>query len=389
MFSARLLRYDLIGDRIEPCYIDDRYAELVRTLKARYEAAAGKPYREIEADLASSPEVLSHDPRVVRGLRETIEEHIALETPSGVSAEEVRRVAFALAAQADPFDRRAVLQEAAKALSVPAEKIPDLLYSDLRSERRLALRSEIPGPAEITRRYNLRLLQTFFRNAQSARIEADSKFCEVYRAAKAHGLLLELKAAGRPGGKPCLEIIGPLGLEGRARKYALAVARFVPCLLALTPVKVGASVIVGGRKARLELGPGDLHRFPLDKPALEESPVGLRFRKDFASLDSKWEIAPATEPLTSAGSGFLPDFAFRLRSDPNVRAYLEILGFWTGRWAARRRALAERMQGCRVIFCADERLSADTEPEEFPGISFRNRLPAEEVLRALESIAGR
>ncbi|MGQ9590871.1 MAG: DUF790 family protein, partial [Planctomycetota bacterium] len=253
MFSARLLRYDRVGDRIEPCTIDRRYAELVRALRARYEAFAGRPYRELEADLANAPETLSYDPRVVRGLREVIEERVALETCARPAASEVRRVAFALAARADPFDARAVFEEAAKALSVPSADVPDLLYADLSTERRIALRGPLLGVPETIDRYNVRLLQTFFANSRSLSVRADGRVGVLYRAAKARGLLVELRGAGTPCGRLRLEIAGPLSLEARARAYAAALARFLPDCAAESGVEIEASVVAGGRSGRLSI----------------------------------------------------------------------------------------------------------------------------------------
>lgn len=398
MFSARLLRYDRIGDRIEPCTIDGRYADLVRALRARYEAFAGKPYRELEADLANAPETLRYDPRVVRGLREVIEESVALEARPGPAAPEVRRVAFALAARADPLDARAVLEEAAKALSVTAAEVRDLLYGDLPSERRIALRGRLPGVPEIIGRYNLRLLQTSLASSRSLSVRSEGRVGILYRAAKARGLLVELRGVGAPGAKPRLEIAGPLALEARARAYAAALARFLPDCALESGVEVEASVVAGGRSGQLRIEASALASLlGASRPAapgrsstpLEEDRVARRLLEDFSALRSPWEVARSKEPVGSGSSGFLPDLTFRPAADPSVRADLEILGFWNAEWTSRRLAAAKEAGPRPVIFCADERLSCDREPVPFPGISFRRRVPAEEVLRALEAIASR
>ena len=86
-------------------------------------------------------------------------------------------------------------------------------------------------------------------------------------------------------------------------------------------------------------------------------------------------------------TAFIPDFSFRLKSDPGVRVDLEIVGFWTRDYLSRKQELMRRLPAGKIIFCVDSSLCCDRETGSFPCIPFSRRVPAGAVLAALEGLA--
>ena len=90
MFSTPLLRYEVFGTRLEPAYLDGRYADLVRALVLHYEAFTEKPWRCLESSLESIPEARDHERRLVAGTE--VRERLAGSLPTGHELIEVHDV---------------------------------------------------------------------------------------------------------------------------------------------------------------------------------------------------------------------------------------------------------------------------------------------------------
>jgi predicted nuclease of restriction endonuclease-like RecB superfamily len=90
----------------------------------------------------------------------------------------------------------------------------------------------------------------------------------------------------------------------------------------------------------------------------------------------------------AAGALIFPDFALQDRSDPTRRWLLEIAGFWTPDYVARKLALycSARVPG--LIFCIDEdRNCAEADlPSGARVIRYRRRVDPSAVLRVIETM---
>jgi predicted nuclease of restriction endonuclease-like RecB superfamily len=92
------------------------------------------------------------------------------------------------------------------------------------------------------------------------------------------------------------------------------------------------------------------------------------------------------EPITAGGTLIFPDFAVQHRSDPARRWLLEIMGFWTPDYVARKLALYRSARLPNLILCIDEaRNCAESDlPLGALVIRFRRRVDATAVLRLIE-----
>ena len=386
MFSSTLLRYDRRGDSIEPCYLDERFAPLARTLLLHYEAFEGMAYHRLAAALDRHPELTEHEPRLVAGLRRVIEEGLRLETRAPVDPPRVREAVFELARRDRGLDPQAVLRAAGERLGIPDAAVEGALYADLPNERTIRFVGPLPSVATMISRYNLRLLQGLLLHSERLRIEVRGHARSVYRFAKLHGLLLEVKDAGG-GDALVLEVTGPLSILRRTVRYGRALARFLPACCAAGRFRVEANLMLRERRGLLVVTPEDRVLSTHRPPREFDSKVEKRLFQDFSRLGSRWEMTREAQLIATPAGVFFPDFTFRARTEPTVAVDLEIVGFWTRDYLARKRRLAGHLGGRKVIFCVDERLAAADDSPPQPCILFSRRVPAQKVLEALEACA--
>jgi hypothetical protein len=411
VLPSSLLRYELCGRGrravVSPAYLDLRHIGLARRLLEHYRAFDGKPYGALHEALRSNEEASSHEPRLVAGLERVIEEHIALRVESPVEPALLRGRVFTLGKREQDLDRDVVLARVAAELSIPEAAISELLYADLRGERIVRVSRSLPSPAEIVARYNFRLVQGLVLRAERLRIALSGSVRAVYRLAKLNGLLVvarrrdveRRKGEGREVEDRRalddlleLEISGPLSLFRSTRKYGYALARFLPACCLAERYRIEADLLLDAR-ARLSVSDADRVLTP-HRPAREfDSKVEQVFYRDFVRLGSRWHIARETELLRIGPQVFIPDFTFRPRDAPQVRIDLEIVGFWTPEYLARKLALLAGREGHPLIVCVDEKLAYGEVqaalPPGVPCVVFRSRVPAAEVLDALEATAAR
>lgn len=387
MLSTPLLRFDLARGAVEPSYLDDRHAPLVRALLLHHEAFLGATWRELEEALEGARDVADYEPRLVAGLRRVIEESVALEAAAPADPRRVREAVFELGRRGLDLDLREVHRRAAERLGISPTEVAGALYADLRDEKRVRFARPLPAAAAVISRYNLRLLQGLLLHAERLRVEVHGGARAVYRFAKLHGLIVEAKEEA-PGGALVLEVTGPLSIFRRTLKYGRALARFLPACTAGGRFRLEARLVIRGMEGRLTVTQADRVLSTHGPPRLFDSKVEERFFKDFTRLGSRWEISRESSLITTSQGVFLPDFTFRPRDDPAVSVDLEIVGFWTRGYLERKRRLAEELAGRRVIFCVDEGLGCGEEWFPANAIRYSRRVPAERVLEALEGHRG-
>jgi len=82
--------------------------------------------------------------------------------------------------------------------------------------------------------------------------------------------------------------------------------------------------------------------------------VEERFAREFRRLAPVWDVTREPEPIAAGGTLIFPDFALRHRSDLAREWLLEIVGFWTPDYVARKLALYRSAGLPNLILCIDE-----------------------------------
>ena len=126
--------------------------------------------------------------------------------------------------------------------------------------------------------------------------------------------------------------------------------------------------------------------FPAAEPRAYDSKVEERFARDFRRAARDWEIIREPEPVAAGAALLFPDFVLRHRLDGEKRWLLEIVGFWTPEYLARKLALYRRAGLRNLILCIDdERQCADGElPLGARVLRFRRHVAVDQVLRLLD-----
>jgi len=409
---ARYSSGALIPHRLSP--ENERVREVADALVGLYADHAGKPKRDLEADLALLEEELGprldarRGFRILRALAKLLEERASWAPPTEADPYTLRTRVFELAAAMPELPaadenllgsstREEVLSHVARETGV--EGVVSLMHADRQGAQVLAAFEAPLSAEELVERYNVAQIQGVLYGARNMTVDlgrgADARL--VFRYVKLLGLIYALETLdGEAGAGHRLRLDGPLSLFGGTRKYGLRLAKFLPGLLLTAPWTLRAEVAWKGRDAILELdsetsGLSSHYSGPADD---EEDDTRGAFLKAWerAKDNAGWvlEEGAGIIPLPPLRAALVPDFKLR-RPPGDEEVHLEILGFWSERHLIERVALVREAQarGHRVLVAAPESLgtSPETLREATSGevIPFKNRLDVKSVLAALGS----
>jgi predicted nuclease of restriction endonuclease-like RecB superfamily len=406
MVSVRYAR-----DRIIPRYIDVNdpgWREVAERLLSLFRGQEGRTRGELEEDQG---ELFGDDPSqlVHQGLAKLLEDRCEFEVVSGHPPEAIRVAVFRAAAQqrkgvlgvaADssaalsPFDRDAVLRQAANELSLTPEAIEQGLFADLKSEQRLVRFKDISAE-RLLQRYNVALAQAVLYRCTRLHVvirnEPPQRYRQLLRRVKFHRLLCEMERVGENSYR--LHLDGPLSLFSATQKYGLQLALFLPAVLLCRDFEVRAELRWGPqRKPKVFLvTPGDgLVSHYADSGTYVPPELGL-FVELFRKRITDWDILEETEvfPLGSAGF-WVPDFRLIHRATGR-RVLFEVLGFWR-RSSAEQHLMRLRQHVTEPFLLAvsDQLHIEEAELEGLPAEihRFRNMPLPDEVARLAGEVLG-
>lgn len=383
MSSDDLLSCSAAGSRVVPHFLGEHDHGWLRALLEEYERFVGRPWRDLDARLRepllceSPPEKLRLAIRVLRGLPSS-------RRRTAVPPRRARALTFERAAQA-PAPAQAILSTVAASLGVTPEDLCDSLFGDLPGERLVGCQAKPLSPLELALRCNLALAQALLLRATVVRIEAEGNTRALVRQATWRGLICT--GIERSEAAPArLDISGPFALFRHTRLYGRALGELVPLLAWCPRFCLRAECVWRGRRHTLELRPGD-PIFPAREPRRYDSRLEERFAREFRRLARAWDVIREPEPVAAAGTLIFPDFALQHRSIRERRWLLEIVGFWTPDYVARKLARYRSARLSNLILCIDEsRNCAEAAlPSGARVVRFRRRVDAATILRMIES----
>jgi hypothetical protein len=351
LLPESLLRYSVRGERVVPHFLDARDHPWLRVLLDERDRLAGRRQRELDARLAeplSCPAPEGKRRLAVRVLRRLAEPRRA----KGVPPRKARRLVFGEAARSGD-DRAAVLDRVAHSLGVSTAELEDALFGDLPGERMVVPLDPPLAPQELALRANLVLVQALLFRATAATIDLDGNARAVVRHAKLHGLICQV-AGRQPGADAAtMDLSGPLSIFQRTLIYGRALSRVVPFLAWCRRFRLRATCLLGERLLRLDLASGDPF-LPSAEPREYDSRLEERFARDLRRAAPDWDVIREPEPVRAGHSLCFPDFALVHRVDPSRRWLVEIVGFWTPEYLARKLALYRAAEIENLILCIDE-----------------------------------
>jgi hypothetical protein len=394
MLTLDLLRFRVRDDVVTPIYLSPagKYFNVANRVIAVYHACLGRTLGELERELdelAGS----EADYKVYRGFAKLMADAMDLVPPAEVDAEELRRQVFALAAEMGPLARRADLlfpvtvaekaPEIAARAGVPAGELAASLYADLRDCQVISALDTAIGPKELIERYNTALAQAMLFRAVQMVADVYDNYRTLFKYLKLARLMHVITPID---GGYRLRIDGPASLFANVERYGVGMANLLPAILQGARWRLVARVRVGREEKLFHLSrkEGLKSHYPAE-PEFNSAAEEAFFRRFSRNTKSKWTIEREGAVLSTTDTVMIPDFTFR-HPDGRV-AHLEIVGFWTPQYLARKLEKLRALDPPNLILAVPQSLNCANEEFTGPVIHFKERLLLKDVLPMLEEHA--
>lgn len=259
------------------------------------------------------------------------------------------------------------------------------LFADIPDFHTLISFKGFEKPSDLLARYNVAQVQVALYDAVSMTIWAKRDFKSILRYAKLAQLMHRIEPLAEGGYR--FDFDGPASLLKQTHRYGVCMARFLPGLLSCQGWRMLAWLKPSRWNGRL--------RLELDDQCGLTSPVVTSQEYDSqveAAFVAKWGEAPRrgwtlereTELLHEGQKVFFPDFVFRHADGRKV--YMEVVGFWTPEYLAKKRETLERFSGHRILLVVQHSLQDLIPVEPARLITYKTAIKIDEVLSKLESI---
>lgn len=385
MLPERLLLRDRHGEQVVPRFLRRADLPWIERLLDEHERFVGNARAELERRLAEADPALG-PPRKRQLAARVLAAVYGREPEPSPRPRELRALVFGEAAQTGR-PREEILAAVGERVGLNPEGVERGLFADLGDRRGVAAPEARPSADEVLLRGNLLLAQGLLFRASRVRIRLLGNARLVVRHARLRGLLCEARSI--PDGCE-LAISGPFSMFRHTLVYGRALASLLPTLPWCRSARLQAELC-------LPDGPGWLRLdesapiFPSERPRPFDSSVEERFARDFRKIAPSWDVIREPEAVPLPGGGLLfPDFLLRDRARAEGPWLLEIAGFWTPEYLARKLAGYRRAGLSNLVLCidAERNVSAGELPADAHVLRYRQRVDANEVLRALLDAAG-
>ena len=381
MLPGPLLNYSVVGNTLVPHLLGEHDHPWLRVLLEEHERFVGQPQRELHARLRDP--LPCESPATKRSQAVHVLSRLRPSRPrTAVPPARAREMVFVEAARTTAA-ADAVLSSVAASLGVSTGDLRDSLFADLPGERLVAAPPRPLSPAALALRTNLAIVQALLFRATSVIIEANGNTRALVRHSKLRGLICTVARHPKPPDS-MLELSGPFALFRHTRLYGHALGELVPLLAWCPRFRLRAECVLEGRRLTLVLATGD-PIFPADEPRRYDSRIEEHFARDFRRVAPDWDVLREPEPVPAGGTLIFPDFALHHRRDAGRRWLLEIVGFWTSDYLARKLAQYRSAHLSNLILCVDEDRNC-TEgdlPAKALVVRFRRRVDAAAVLKLI------
>lgn len=386
------------GDRVIARWLTARDQGWVESILDLLSALESRPRADVEERLARlRPEAVRW--QAWRGVTRMLLSRRGFDVSSAVVPRQARRTAFLLAARRPTWPRERIVAEAAAELGIDAATLDASLHADLPERRVLGPDLEPLSPVAAIEAWNLALAKRLLLRTVEVRVELAGALGPVLRFARLQGLQVEARAPVGAGEATELVVAGPLAVHGFVERYGRALAAWLPALTRTTGWRLEALCLLDGVRHRFSASDrdpiGTTHRLT----RRFDSAVEARLSRDLKHRGGPWQVLREADPVQLGGTILCPDFTL---VDParGLRVPIEVVGFWTPVYLARKVALARRLAGSLPwVLCIDAGLAAPLEAAAErsagapgpsfppPGVDvlwFRGRIDVEELVALVE-----
>lgn len=370
---------------LTPAYLTEADIPWLRALLEQRERFVGQRRRDWRIRLTEPPPVVTPSGKLRIALN--VLDRLAKDVlTKHAAARAVRAVVFREATR-EP-DRQRALDRAAIRLGLTPEAVLDGLLGDLPNERTLAPLPNPVTPTQLALLCNEAIVCALLHRALRVRVAARGNVRAVVRHARLMGLLCHAMP-GTTADDVVLELSGPYALFRHTRVYGRALSSLLPRLAWCHSYRLEADCVLDGDGGigRLVLRAGD----PI-APARElpfcDSQVEERFARAFAKLARDWDVVREPLPIPVGDALMFPDFELHHRGT-GERWLLEIVGYWTPDYLARKLERLGKAGIDRLIVCIDDRrCCADGSLDAIgPVVRYRRRVDPVAVLQIVDPLA--
>jgi len=316
----------------------EHYVGLAEGMLAVYRGGMGQMreclHREVRSAFASQEDCPG---RRIDAFCKLLDESAEYEHVTSSRAAELRIRVFKAAAllhplvnEADPWfehEERSAKEKVAAQVQMTWPELESQLFADLMQYHRLqSFDSEVTA-TDMLARYNVAQVQACLFDAVKMSITARADFKQLLRYAKLAGLMHRINRVDE-GYE--IELDGPVSVLQSTHRYGVAMAKFLPGLLACSDWKMKALLKVArwNRHAVLELNSNCGLSSTAAPAARFDSTVEEKFSEKWGTEAREgWTLERESEVLHQGQKVFVPDFTFVHTSGRRVS--MEIVGFWT------------------------------------------------------------
>ena len=274
-------------------------------------------------------------------------------------------------------------------------QIDRALYADIIEFQTLKSFAGYPSAQAMLSAYNVAQIQACLYRATRMTLYLTGDFKRIIRRIRLLRLLHEIHRVdfvrtGRTGGAAeyRIDLSGPASLLHETRRYGVDMAKLVPVLLACEGWRLQATTLTPWKRPvflKLSHEDGLSSHLPPSEPF--DSGVEEAFAKKWGDEPREgWRLFREDVILHEGQSVFFPDFVFR-RED-GLEAYLEVVGFWTPEYLAKKRETIAKFRGHRILLAVAE--ACVRQGAAIPGsvITYKTVIKLDAVLDQLRLRAG-
>jgi uncharacterized protein len=381
LLPEAVIPFRLDRGRILPGYLDAGDVPWLRVLMEEVDRFRARPMRELLERLRQ-PWPCAIPPFKGRAALATLLRLWKGETSAAIDPQKARETLFLAAAAEESRDL--AVQSAATALETAAAPLQASLFADLPGEKLVCAPEVIPSPQDLALRINQLIARSLLFHARRVRIKAEGAIRPVVRQAKLRGLLCTVKC--QP--EPILDLSGPFTVFRHTLLYGRALGELVQFLPHCARFRLRAACVLRGEEGLLDIASGD-PIFPAEDAKPYDSKLEQRFARDLRKVAPDWDLIREPEPVPAGDTLIFPDFLLRHRLFPERRFFVEVMGFWSPDYLARKLALLQQANLGNLILCLDEtHATGDMRcPSHARLVRFRRRIDPLAVLAAAGGIA--
>jgi predicted nuclease of restriction endonuclease-like RecB superfamily len=271
----------------------------------------------------------------------------------------------------------------ASGLGMSWSDVDSQLFADIPECHRLESFDGYASPEALLARYNVAQIQVALFRATAMTIWATNDFKTIVRYAKLARLLHSIRRLG--ASQYVIRLDGPASVLRGTRRYGVAMAKFLPALIACRGWRMHAVLQTQRRGwlASLDLSADDGLHSHLPPPAEFDSGVEEMFARKWGATREGWTLHRETEMLHRDQKVFVPDFL--LRHESGQEALLEIVGFWTPEYLQAKWQTLRMFQDRRILLALGGPAAQQMADLGLPAVHFKKHLRPDKVLELLRA----